>query len=95
LARDLESMIQTEIDLQTYARLSDDHEEGKRGLLRRGASPNSRGDDARMSKAPESCLMKHLVYKAFGPPDDLKIEAEAVPQIAHHEVLVRVRSCGA
>jgi hypothetical protein len=33
LARDLESMIQAEIDLQTYAWLSHRHEEGKRGLL--------------------------------------------------------------
>jgi NADPH:quinone reductase-like Zn-dependent oxidoreductase len=38
--------------------------------------------------------MKALVCKAFGPLDDLEIDAVAVPQITHHEVLVRVHSCG-
>ena len=34
-ARDLESMIQTELDLQPYAWLSEDHSEGKRALQER------------------------------------------------------------
>lgn len=35
LARDLEAMIQTELDLQPYAWLSEDHAEGKRALKER------------------------------------------------------------